>query len=178
MSDEKGKFIGEVAPAVVGGVLFVILFCGFIYIEGLVCRWIGFDFIDKTSVTYNTLLMGTDTIQLGFIFAIIINLIIAWSVTKNVFGKKTAENHFDEMNKKLFPGGEKQINQGAKEIMKLSSNKLNLKKSFKLFCGVSYLFATAEDKSEDRMIGYINKKTDNRLNKAEAKAILEFVIKK
>ena len=87
MKNDNEKFIKEVAPITFGGVIFIILFIGLIYIEGLVCRLIGFDFIEKTSITYNTLLMGKDTFQLGFISAIIIDLIIAWSITKRIFGK-------------------------------------------------------------------------------------------
>lgn len=93
-------------------------------------------------------------------------------------GSKVLEEFYDELNKKLFPNGKNQQKKEAQEIMKLSNGKLNFDESFNLLLGTTALFSVAEDKSENRMAEYINKKTNQKLNNEETKAILNFIISK
>ena len=88
------------------------------------------------------------------------------------------EKFFDELNKKLFPAGTKQQNKEAQEIIKLSNDKLNFDESFNLLLGTSALFGITEDRSEDRIIEYINKKTNRKLSNEETKAIFDFITSK
>ena len=92
--------------------------------------------------------------------------------------KNKLEEFFDELDKKLFPGGKKQRDIETKEIMKLSNGKLNFDESFAVLTATSALFSVEEDKSEGRMIEYVNKKTNQKLNNEEAKAILNFITSK
>jgi len=92
--------------------------------------------------------------------------------------KNILEEFYDGLNKKLFPDGKKQQKEEAKEIMKLSNGKLSFDGSFNLLLGTSALFSISEDKGEGRMIEYINKKTNQKLNNEEAKAILNFITSK
>lgn len=85
------------------------------------------------------------------------------------------EKFYDKLNKKLFPGGEKQQKEEAQRIMKLSNGKLNFDESLNLLLATSALFSIAEDKSENRMVEYIIKKTNQKLNHEEAKGILDFI---
>lgn len=95
-----------------------------------------------------------------------------------LFKKSKLEKFFDESNKKLFPNGKKQHKEEAQKIMKLSNGKLNFDESLNLLLGTSALFSIAEDKSESRMIEYINKRVNQKLNNEEAKAILNFITSK
>ncbi len=88
------------------------------------------------------------------------------------------EKFFDKLNKKLFPGGKKQHKKETQEIMKLSNGKLNFDESLNLLLATSALFSMAEDRSESRMIGYINKKTNRKLSNEEDKAIFNFIASK
>jgi len=121
--------------------------------------------------------MGIWSLILGWLFSVFFSLVLSSSFHKGRKYPKVLEGHFNEISKGLFPGGNKEISQKAMEVKKMSNGKLNSNEAFKLVCSVSYLLATAEDKSDGRMLGYINKKTENKLNEAEAKAILEFIRK-
>lgn len=92
--------------------------------------------------------------------------------------KRGVEKFFDESYKKLFPGGKKQEKEEAKLIMKFSNYKLSFRESNDLLLATSFLFGIEEDKNKDRMIKYIDKKTDQKLNNEEAKVILNFIISK
>lgn len=93
-------------------------------------------------------------------------------------GKDKLEKSFDKLNKKLFPAGEKQRNEEAEKIMELSDDKLNFDEALDTLLGTSALFVLNRGRSESRMIEYINKKTNQKLNHEEAKSILDFIVNK
>ena len=101
MKNDNEKFIKEAAPATLGGVFFVILFFGLFSIEGTFFRWIGFDPLERIFITYNTLLMGRDTFQLGFISVIIINLIIVWGIIKMIFRERVKPCYSKNMDEQI-----------------------------------------------------------------------------
>lgn len=88
------------------------------------------------------------------------------------------EKFYKELNGKLFPGGASQRNKEAQEIRGLSNNKLTIDESLNVLLGTSALFSVAEDKSDTRLIRYINKKANNKLNEHESTAIVDFIHKK
>ena len=92
--------------------------------------------------------------------------------------KNKLENFFDGLNKKLFLFGKKQHDEEAKKIVELSSDKLNYDEALSILLGTSALFSIAEDKSDDRMLGYINKKANQKLSFEETKKVLDFIASK
>jgi len=93
-------------------------------------------------------------------------------------GKSKLEKFYDDLDKKFFPGGKKQREKEAQAIIKLSNNKLNFDESLNILLGTSALFSIAEDRDENRIIEYLNKKANRKLNKEEAKAIFNFITSK
>jgi len=88
------------------------------------------------------------------------------------------EKFYKDLNDKLFPGGQSQRNKEAQDIKDLSNNKLTIDESLDVLLGTSALFSVAEDKSDARLIRYINKKTSDKLDEHEATVIVDFIHKK
>lgn len=92
--------------------------------------------------------------------------------------KKNLEKLYTELNKKLFPKGKDQQREEAEQIKKLSSGKLSFDESLTLLLPTSALFAISEDRSDNSIIGYINKKTEQKLSDQELKNIFHFILTK
>lgn len=95
--------------------------------------------------------------------------------SSNKNAKIKLEKFYDELSKKLFPCGKKQHKEEAQKIIKLSGGKLNVDESLDLLFATSALFSIAKDKSENRMVEYIIKKTNQKLNYEDAKRVLDFI---
>ncbi len=79
-----------------------------------------------------------------------------------------------DLNKKLFPGGKTQKDDGAREVMRLSNGKLNFDKALEVFIQAKARVHLYQDRSTDQFIKGIIIDSENTLTYPEATAILKF----
>lgn len=103
---------------------------------------------------------------------------MVWEIFKKKKGNEKLNKFYKELYEKLFPEGEKQIKEEAKEIEVLLNGKLNSKEAYDILVKASAFFSIigkTEENTEDRMIEYIAKITNQKLSKEECKATFNFI---
>lgn len=93
-------------------------------------------------------------------------------------GNKKLNKFYKELYEKLFPEGEKQIKEEARGIEVLLDGKLNSKEAYDILVKASAFFSImgrTEENTEDKMLEYIARNTNQKLSKEECKTIFNFI---
>jgi hypothetical protein len=95
-----------------------------------------------------------------------------------LFGNKNKKKQqfLSEIEKKVFPGGKQQKEDGAREVMRLSNGKLYFRDALKVYATAKARVTISSDLSDDRMIKNIIIDSGNRLTYPEATNIFKFCV--
>jgi hypothetical protein len=95
-----------------------------------------------------------------------------------LFGNKNKKKQqfLSEIEKKVFPGGKQQKEDGAREVMRISHGKLDFRNALKIFATAKARISISSDLSDDRMIKNIIIDSGNILTYPEATDIFKFCV--
>lgn len=87
----------------------------------------------------------------------------------NIFKKKKSDEElfFEEIHKKMFPNGEKDITAGTAEFISIFGNSISAKEAEQIFLKSLFLFSTAENYTEEMLHSYLTRETNLSFNKKQ-----------